>query len=65
MYAPVVGDVDVQAVGPDQLDAVRILFDGERATAIAGAWHSVRPAADSRLAGTAVAIGAGWSDDHG
>jgi GNAT superfamily N-acetyltransferase len=27
-----VDEVDVQAVGPDQLDAVRILFDGERAT---------------------------------
>jgi GNAT superfamily N-acetyltransferase len=31
-YAPVVGEVDVHAVGPDQLDAVRALFDGERAT---------------------------------
>jgi GNAT superfamily N-acetyltransferase len=32
VYAPVVGEVVVQAVGPEQLDAVRILFDGERAT---------------------------------
>jgi hypothetical protein len=31
-YAPVVGEVDVQAVGSDQLDAMGILFERERAT---------------------------------
>lgn len=32
LYAPVVGEFDVQVVGPDQLDAVRILFGNDRAT---------------------------------